>query len=46
MTDVMKKSEFEKKQGLQICNQYFATATDLADYLVIKKNIPLEIHKK
>lgn len=40
MTDVMKKSEFEKKQGLQICNQYFATATDLADYLVIKKNIP------
>ena len=40
MTDVIKKSEFEKKQGLKICNEFFATATDLADYLVIKKNIP------
>jgi len=37
MTDVIKKSEFEKKQGLKICNEFFATATDLADYLVIKK---------
>jgi argininosuccinate lyase len=40
MTDVIKKSEFEKKQGLKICNEFFATATDLADYLVIKKSIP------
>ena len=40
MTDVIKKSEFEKKQGLKICNEFFATATDLADYLVIKKKIP------
>lgn len=40
MTDVIKKSKFEQKKGLQICNEYFATATDLADYLVIHKSIP------
>ena len=40
MSEVIKKSKFDKKQGLLLCDKYFATATDLADYLVIEKKIP------
>ena len=40
MQDVIKKSEFEKSVGRDINNNYYATATDLADYLVIEKKIP------
>ncbi len=39
MSDVMKKSDFDKNQGIKLCNDYYATATDLADYLVIEKKI-------
>ena len=40
MNDVIKKSQFNKDKGMYLCNQYFATSTDLADYLVIEKKIP------
>ena len=40
MSDVIKKSDFNKKIGVELCETNFATATDLADYLVIEKNIP------
>ena len=40
MNDVIKKSQFNKDNGIDLCNQYFATSTDLADYLVIEKKIP------
>ena len=40
MSKVIKKSKFNKTIGKQICDKHFATATDLADYLVIEKNIP------
>ncbi len=39
MKNVIMKSKFEKSIGKEICNNYFATATDLADYLVIEKKI-------
>ena len=40
MNEVIKKSQFNKDKGMHLCNQYFATSTDLADYLVIEKKIP------
>ena len=40
MQDVIKKSSFEQSVGRDINNNYYATATDLADYLVIEKKIP------
>ncbi len=40
MSDVIRKSHFNKKIGVELCETNFATATDLADYLVIEKNIP------
>ena len=40
MSDVIKKSHFNEKIGVELCEINFATATDLADYLVIEKNIP------
>ena len=40
MNEVIRKSKFNKDQGVHICDEYFATATDLADYLVIEKKIP------
>ena len=40
MNEVIRKSKFNKDQGKYICDEYFATATDLADYLVIEKKIP------
>ena len=40
MQDVIKKSKFEQSVGRDIINNYYATATDLADYLVIEKKIP------
>ena len=40
MQDVIKKSKFEQSVGRDINNNYYATATDLADYLVIEKKIP------
>ena len=40
MQDVIKKSKFEQSVGRNINNNYYATATDLADYLVIEKKIP------
>ena len=40
MQDVIKKSKFEQSVGRDISNNYYATATDLADYLVIEKKIP------
>ena len=39
MKDVIKKSKFEQSVGRDINNNYYATATDLADYLVIEKKI-------
>ena len=39
MEKVIKKSNFEKSVGRDLCNNYFATATDLADYLVIEKKL-------
>ena len=39
MQDVIKKSKFEQSVGRDINNNYYATATDLADYLVIEKKI-------
>ena len=39
MQDVIKKSKFEQSIGRDINNNYYATATDLADYLVIEKKI-------
>ncbi len=39
MHDVIKKSKFEQSVGRDINNNYYATATDLADYLVIEKKI-------
>ena len=39
MEKVVRKSNFEKSIGRDLCNNYFATATDLADYLVIEKKI-------
>ena len=40
MQDVIKKSTFEQSVGRDINNNFYATATDLADYLVIEKKIP------
>ena len=40
MQDVIKKSKFEQSVGRDINNNYYATATDLADYLVIEKILP------
>ena len=40
MQDVIKKSKFEQSVGRDINNNYYATATDLADYLVIEKKVP------
>ena len=40
MERVIDQSTFNKNLGKEICNQFFATATDLADYLVIEKKIP------
>ena len=40
MQNVIKKSKFEQSVGRDINNNYYATATDLADYLVIEKKIP------
>ncbi len=40
MQNVLKKSKFEKSVGRDISNNYYATATDLADYLVMEKKIP------
>ena len=40
MQDVIKKSSFEQSVGRDINNNYYATATDLADYLVIEKKLP------
>ena len=39
MQDVIEKSKFEQSVGRDINNNYYATATDLADYLVIEKKI-------
>ncbi len=39
MQNVIKKSKFEQSVGRDINNNYYATATDLADYLVIEKKI-------
>ena len=39
MQDVIKKSKFEQSVGRDINNNYYSTATDLADYLVIEKKI-------
>ena len=39
MQDVIKKSNFEQSVGRDMNNNYYATATDLADYLVIEKKI-------
>ena len=39
MQDVIKKSNFEQSVGRDINNNYYTTATDLADYLVIEKKI-------
>ncbi|MDC3173311.1 argininosuccinate lyase [Alphaproteobacteria bacterium] len=39
MQDVIKKSKFEQSVGRDINNNNYATATDLADYLVIEKKI-------
>ena len=39
MQDVIKISKFEQSVGRDINNNYYATATDLADYLVIEKKI-------
>ena len=38
MEEVIKKSNLKFLE--EIYNNYFATATDLADYLVIEKKIP------
>ena len=40
MQNVIKKSKFEQSVGRDINNNNYATATDLADYLVIEKKIP------
>ena len=40
MQNVIKKSKFEQSVGRDVNNNYYATATDLADYLVIEKKIP------
>ena len=40
MSNVVKKSKFNEELGVQICNQNYATATDITDYLVIEKKIP------
>ena len=40
MQNVIKKSKFEQSVGREINNNNYATATDLADYLVIEKKIP------
>jgi len=40
MKRVIDQSTFNKDLGEEICNKFFATATDLADYLVIEKKIP------
>jgi len=39
MTEVLKESSFNANKGLKICEDNFASATDLADYLVLEKNI-------
>jgi|TARA_B110000114_G_C15091867_1_gene399059 argininosuccinate lyase len=39
MTEVLKESSFNSSNGLKICEDNFASATDLADYLVIEKKI-------
>ena len=39
MTEVLKESNFNANKGLEICEDNFASATDLADYLVLEKNI-------
>ena len=39
MTEIMKESEFNTKNGVNICEANYASATDLADYLVIEKKI-------
>ncbi len=40
MQDIINKSTFEQSVGRDINNNYYATATDLADYLVIEKKLP------
>ncbi len=40
MSELIKKSKFDKNMGIHLCDKFFATATDLADYLVIEKKIP------
>ena len=45
MSEVIKGSRFNQDFGIQICNDYHATATDLADYLVIEK-IPFRVSYK
>ena len=40
MQNVIKKSKFEQSVGRDVNNNNYATATDLADYLVIEKKIP------
>ncbi len=40
MKDIINKSTFEQSVGRDINNNYYATATDLADYLVIEKKLP------
>ena len=39
ISDVIKMSQFDKTKGISLCDKYFSTATDLADYLVIEKKI-------
>ncbi len=39
MTAVLRESSFNSANGLKICEDNFASATDLADYLVIEKEI-------
>ena len=39
MTAVLRESSFKSANGLKICEDNFASATDLADYLVIEKEI-------
>ncbi len=46
MSEVIKGSRFNQDFGIQICNDYHATATDLADYLVIEKKIPFRVSYK
>ncbi|MAV82001.1 MAG: argininosuccinate lyase [Pelagibacteraceae bacterium] len=40
ITEIIKESKFNTENSLAICDDNFASATDLADYLVVKKKLP------